>query len=87
MRSDERARDEVNQNKLKRLLKNARARLLSVGGEWVRWQDMRPAYRDREEWEMVLWEALEADEDVETEEVQHGPQQIRRRVRMTRDTD
>ena len=87
MRSDERARDEVNQDKLKRLLKNARARLLSVGGEWVRWQDMRPAYRDREEWEMVLWEALEADEDVETEEVQHGPQQIRRRVRMTRDTD
>lgn len=80
--SDERARSEVGRDKLKQLIKNARARMMRSQGEWVRWQDLRPEHRDRAEWGEAVWEALEQDEDVETDEREHGSQ-VRRKARMT----
>lgn len=81
LRSDERAKEELSKDKLQRLIKNARGALSRAGGEWVSWHTMRPAHRDRAEWEEVLWEALEGLEDVETKATEHGPQ-TRRKARL-----
>lgn len=85
-RSDERVRDEVGKEKSVRLVKNARAALLRHTGEWITWHTIRPAYRDREEYEEPVWEALIAMEDVEHEEVEHG-QRKHRKVRIADDAD
>lgn len=85
-RSDERVREEVSKEKLARLVKNARATLLRGNGEWVTWHSLRPAYRDREEYEEPVWEELIAMEDVDHEEVERGPG-IRRKARILVDTD
>lgn len=84
-RSEERVSDEVREEKLTRLVKNARNTLLRAKGEWVTWHTMRPAYRDREEYEEPVWEALVAMEDVEHEEEQRGSR-VRRKVRIANDT-
>lgn len=84
-RSDERVRDEVGKEKMARLVKNARGALLRQKGDWVTWHNLRPAYRDREEYEEAVWEALIAMEDVEYEEVEHGAR-VRRSARIPHDT-
>lgn len=83
--SDERVREEVGKEKLAKLVKNARGALLRKKGEWVKWHNLRLAYRDREEYEESVWEALIAMEDVEHEEVEHGSQ-VRRKVKISDDT-
>jgi hypothetical protein len=79
--SDERVREEVGKEKLTRLVKNARGVLLRQKGEWVTWQNLRPALRDRPEYEESIWDALVEMEDVEHHEEQHG-QRIRRKMRI-----
>ena len=85
-RSDERVREEVGNEKMARLVKNARGVLLRQKGEWVTWQALRPAYRDREEYGEALWDALSEMDDIETEETGHGPQ-VRRKMRISDDSD
>lgn len=85
-RSDERVREEVGKEKLARLVKNARGALLRAKGEWVRWHDLRPAYRDRDEYEESVWEALVVMEDIEHDEEERGSQ-VRRKMRIPNDTD
>lgn len=85
-RSDERVREEVGKEKLARLVKNARGALLRQKGEWVTWQTVRPAYRDREEYEESVWEALIEMEEVEYDEEQRGAH-VRRKMRIPHDTD
>jgi hypothetical protein len=80
-RSDERVKEEFGKEKLERLVKNARGTLLRQKGEWVVWHTIRPAYRDREEYEEPVWEALTAMKDVEQEEVEHGVR-VRRKARI-----
>lgn len=81
MSSDERAREEIGNDKLSRLIHNAKKALLRAHGEWVWYKDFRPAYRDRDQWEEALWEALESDEDVETHTEERGAR-TRRKARM-----
>lgn len=80
-RSDDRVIEEVGREKLARMVKNARAALIRQKGEWVTWHNLRPAYRDRDEYEESVWEALIAIEEVEHEEEQRGSQ-VRRKVRI-----
>jgi hypothetical protein len=84
-RSDERVREEVGKEKLARLLKNARGALLRAKGEWLTWHSIRPAYRDRDEYEESVWEALVEMDDVEHDEEERGSQ-VRRRMRIADDT-
>lgn len=84
-RSDERVREEVGKEKLARLVKNARGAMLRQKNEWVTWQGLRPAYRDRDEYEEPVWEALSAMEDVEVDE-EHRGAQVRRKARISDDT-
>lgn len=79
-RTDERVKDELSVDKLKTLIKHARDRLVRADGEWMWWNDLRPAHRDRAEWSDPLWEALEHEEDIEVEEMTHK-NQLRRRAR------
>ena len=83
--SDERVREEVGREKMARLVKNARGALLRQKGEWVTWQALRPAYRDRAEYEESVWEALAAMDEIEVDEEQRGSQ-VRRKLRITDDT-
>lgn len=85
-RSDERVREEVGKEKLARLVKNARGALLRAKGEWVTWQTLRPAYRDREEYEESVWEALSEMDDIEAEKEERGSR-TNRKMRMNDDTD
>ena len=85
-RSEERVREEVGKEKLARLVKNTRGALLRQKGEWVTWHNLRPAYRDREEYEEPVWDALIAMEDVEHEEEQRGAQ-VRRKAMIPNDAD
>ena len=80
-RSDERASAEVSDEKLAKLAKNARAALLRANGEWVTWHSLRPAHRDRAEFEESVWDALCQMDDVEVDEVQHG-QRVRRKAKI-----
>lgn len=80
-RSEERIREEMDKEKLGRLAKNARAALVRAEGEWVTWQHLRPAHRDREAYEEPVWDALAAMEDVEHEEEQRG-QRVHRKARI-----
>lgn len=85
-RSEERVRDELGQDKLRALVKNARGKLLVAKGDWVRWQELRPQHRDRAEWSEPLWEALEHEEDIETDE-EHNGSQVRRKARLLDEID
>jgi len=66
--SDEQINEEILDARLAKLANNARAGLLRANGEWVTWQKLRPAYRDREKYEESVWEALVNMDDVEHEE-------------------
>ena len=80
-RSDERVNEEVSADKMRRLMKNARAKLVQADGDWVMWHDLRPAHRDREMWGEALWEALANEEDIETHE-EETPRQTVRKARL-----
>lgn len=80
-RSDDKVREEVSREKLTRLVENARNALLRNNGEWVTWHTLRPAYRDRDEYEESLWEALSEFEDIDHEEEQRGSH-TRRKMRL-----
>lgn len=71
----------VDEEKVDRLYRTAITRLIAVDGEWIRWQKLRPAYRDRSVYENVLWERLVEDPIIETQESPHGVQ-IRRQARF-----
>jgi hypothetical protein len=79
--SDERVAQEVTEERVHKLVKNARGNLLRANGEWVTWQNLRPAHRDREAYEESVWEALLGMEDVETEETPFGSG-VRRKARI-----
>jgi hypothetical protein len=80
-RSEERINDDVREEKKARLVKNARGALVRAAGEWVTWHQIRPPYRDREEFEEPVWEALAAMDDVEVQEVEHGSR-VRKSARI-----
>lgn len=67
-KTEERVRTAVEEEKLRHLVANARKKLVKADGEWVFWDALRPAYRDRAEWGEPLWEALCGEEDLETNE-------------------
>lgn len=50
-------------------------------GEWVPWQNIRPAFRDRETYSDRLWQLFVEDPDMETRAIQHGAR-VRRAVRF-----
>ena len=50
-------------------------------GEWVPWQNLRPAFRDRETYSERLWQLFVEDPDMETQVIQHGAR-VRRAVRF-----
>lgn len=84
-RSDERVSEEIGKEKLARLVKKARGILLRAKGEWVAWHNLRPDYRDREEYGEPLWDALVEMEEIEHEEIEHGAR-VRRKMRISDDT-
>jgi hypothetical protein len=81
-KSEEMLTEEVVKEKLAKLVKNARGALLRADGEWVTWQNLRPAHRDRAEFEEPVWEALALMEDVECDETPFGAG-VRRKARIT----
>ena len=50
-------------------------------GEWVSWQDLRPALRYRDAYGERIWQLFEEDPDTETRSVPHGAR-VRRAVRF-----
>lgn len=81
MRNDEKARAVVGKDKFDQLVARTKTILSEAKGEWVTWQNLRPAYRDRAEWEEAVWEAISADESIESERKEHGSL-VRRKARM-----
>jgi hypothetical protein len=77
-KSEERVTEEIGEERLATLVKNSRGVLLRAKGEWVRGQELRPRPGDREAYGESVWEALNAMEDVECEEEQHGSRVTRR---------
>jgi len=77
-KSEERVAEEMTEERLAKLVKNARGALLRAKGEWVRGQELRPRPGDREAYTEPIWEALAAMEDVECEEEQRGSRVIRK---------
>lgn len=71
VRGEDRVMETVGAEKVKRLIANAKKHLAAAPAEeWVNWRDLRPAHRDRVEWGDRVWEALENDPTVETQEVE-----------------
>lgn len=66
--------------KLHRLTYLAKKKVARANGEWVSWNDLRPAYRDRDRYAESVWRVLSADCEVETRTslVHNG---VRREVR------
>jgi hypothetical protein len=64
-RTAERVVEITGDEKLRRLLKSAMGKLQKADGEFVYWNDLRPAFRDRAEWGEHLWSALSDHENVE----------------------
>jgi hypothetical protein len=83
--SDERVNEEVSEERLAKLVNNARKALLRKKGEWVKWQPLRPRYNDRAAYEESVWEALIEMEDVEHKEEEYGGK-VMREVRIPNDT-
>lgn len=79
--SEEQINEEIVDARLAKLTKNARAGLLRAKGEWVRWHNLRPAYRDREKYAESVWEALVGMKDVETDETEAG-EGVQRKARI-----
>lgn len=69
------------ERRLKFLTEIATEKVVYSETEWTRWQDLRPAYRDREDYEFAVWVNLVGHPDFETEEMEFG-QQVRRQVRL-----
>ncbi len=83
IKSSDRVLETVAAEKITRLVKNARKHLAAApAGEWVHWKELRPAHRDRAEWGDRVWEALEADPTVETQETEIKSDQVRREARF-----
>jgi hypothetical protein len=80
-RTEERVRDEVGQERLTRLLKVTRDKIVAAGGEWVFGRDLRLAHRDREEYTDSVWEALSKDETIEVE-MHETPRQVEKKARL-----
>lgn len=80
-RTDERVRDEVSDDKMNRLVKGARAKIVRADGEWVHWKELRPPHRDRADWSEPLWDALVHDVDYEVDEHETG-RQTERKARL-----
>lgn len=53
----------------------------NADGKWVWWQQLRPAFRVRETYEGPLWDLVQEDPEIETEETPWGGR-TRRRVRL-----
>lgn len=70
----------VTEYKIHRVYVSARQRLMAADGEWVPWQTLRPAYRDRDILTEPLWARLDEDPEIEAESFLHGSL-IRRRAR------
>ena len=64
---DQRVLEVVGEEKVQHLVKTAKKKMRGAD-DWVVWKDLRPAYRDRADWAEPLWEALEKDPGVETED-------------------
>jgi hypothetical protein len=80
--TDERVTEEIREDKLTKLVGNARGHLLRADGEWVGWhKGLRPAARDRTEYGDSVWEAIAEMEDVECEEEKRG-QVLHRKARI-----
>jgi len=77
-KSEERVAEEIGEERLAKLVKNARGTLIRAKGAWVRGQELRPNPRDREAYTEPIWEALTAMEDVECEEEQRGSRVTRK---------
>ncbi len=84
-RSDARINEEVGDERLAELVKNARAALVRAEGEWVVWHNLRPRSSARDEYGEPVWDTLCEMEDVECEETPQG-QGVRRKARFTGDT-
>lgn len=52
--------------RVSRLYSLAKAKIVRADGEWVSWRDLRPAYRDRDQYAERLWSSLAADPEVQT---------------------
>jgi hypothetical protein len=84
--TDERVDEEIQKEKLARLVGNARKHLVSAKGEWVWWnKTLRPAARDRAEYSDSVWEAIVEMDDVEISQDEQG-QRVLRKARITSDT-
>lgn len=66
-RVDDKVLELVGDEKLDRLVRNAKNILSNTEG-WVKWGKLRPAYRDRDAWAEPVWETLTKDPEVETRE-------------------
>lgn len=82
VKSDTRVLELVGDEKLDRLVSNALKGLKKRDG-WVPWRDIRPAYRDRDQWDEPVWEHLSKTEGVEVVEESHGDG-VRRKARWIR---
>lgn len=68
-------------DRLQSLFEITRNKIFAASGEWVNWQDLRPAHRSRETYDDLLWLRVLGDPEFEVEEKQHGIR-VRRRVRL-----
>lgn len=76
----ERARTKA-EGRLPSLIRSALMKIEAAEGEWENWRSIRPAYRDRAEYDGAVWAALETNPDIETYEELHGDI-VRRRARL-----
>ena len=71
-KSDTRVLELVGDDKFDRLVANAVRKLKKDAGEWVSWRTIRPAYRDRAEWDDAIWDHLSRDKSIEVHEEAFG---------------
>jgi hypothetical protein len=81
-KTEERVAEEVGEERLKTLVKNARGVLVRADGEWVGWhKGLRPRAADRKQYGDAVWEALGEMDDVECEEKSVGGN-VQRKARI-----
>ena len=56
------------------IYQNTRRMIFEAGGEWVRWTDIRPPYRDRDLYTDAVWRFLREDPVIEVRAEEHGVQ-------------